>query len=281
VKPVELIYNHINEIPDGYDVDFSGGESSMHPNIIELVSYAFNKGHNVSMLSNGSFSKELLHKLFAAGLSEILFSLHGWDSISHDKKVGRQGSFDKIISNINNAFGLGITVRINCVVEEDFLPYSFSEMIEVVLDKNPTQINLLPLNYWRDADNLKPIDYEKVGNKIKQFIDITKDDVDEINVRYIPICFMIGYESYVVGVYQHIFDRTDWNIELYDNYGKRPTKESMFEVARKNRAHTYTKPLECGLCKYKLICDGIETQNYNNNKLNVIEGDTIEDVLGG
>ena len=45
-------------------------------------------------------------------------------------------------------------------------------------------------------------------------------------------------------------------------------KKNMFLQAFQNRKDTYIKPRECTNCNYRLICDGIEENLLDINKLN-------------
>jgi hypothetical protein len=119
----------------------------------------------------------------------------------------------------------------------------------------PFQLNYLPLNYWSAASNLRTQNYEKISNAIKKSIDMLNKDI-EINVRYIPFCFMKGYEKYVKDIPQHIYDLRDWNIAAY----RYEPLDKIFDIAYQNRLETYYKPKKCFKCKYFNDCDGIEKQ---------------------
>jgi len=253
------------------EFDLSGGESSIHPDFIQIIKYAKQFG-KVSTLSNGSMFQNIdfLRNCQSEGLSEILFSLHGWNAEEHDKIVGHQGAFDKIIKSIYNCKILGIMVRINCTVYDNFKHKQYLKLLTNL--SNISQVNFLPINYWRDS-KAESVDYKIIGIKLKYMI----DHLDcEVNVRYMPLCFMKGYETYVVGIYQHIFDKKDWNIATYDSYDTIVSKENMFKQAHLNR-QVFTKTKECIKCKYLYVCDGIEPININN-KLSHIPGEKIKDI---
>jgi MoaA/NifB/PqqE/SkfB family radical SAM enzyme len=265
------------------EIDFSGGESSIHKDFFELIKYAKDKGFsNISTLSNGhKFSKiDFMRKAYDAGLTEILFSVHGSNANIHDKIVRRSGAFNRIIKAINLCREVGIKVRINTTVTmENFTTLSeFSTLIQS-LDASVFEVNYLPLNHWDDAKSQIPLDYMAVCTEIKKSIDILKSKVSIINVRYTPYCYMEGYEQYVCSTYQHIWDVYDWNIGVYDYsvdpqvYKKDPLKHLLL-VAKENRNRTYMKPKSCMNCKYFFICDGIEIEN-NSVLPNAIEGEVM------
>lgn len=247
------------------EVDLSGGESSIHRSWFDILDYCKSKGLKISTLSNGfKFAKrEFLEKSQQHGLDEILFSVHGYDEISHDKLVGRKNAFKNIKRAIANAHELGVLVRINCTVTHDNYEGLPTEFVALMGELKPFEVNLLTLNYWDDADGQQSIDYAKVTPYIHQTIDAL--NVPIVNVRYTPYCFMKGYEQYVCNYFQHVYDVYDWNIAVYDGTidpetYKADRMKAMYEAAKHNRMHTYRKGRECIDCKHFFICDGIEKQ---------------------
>ncbi len=274
---IDVIYNSkITEI------DLSGGESSLHKNWFEILSYCDDRFENISTLSNGyKFADwNFIKKSRDFGLKEIMFSLHGYDEKSHDLIVGKNNAFKHMLQAIRNAQKLDIKVRINCTVTSKNV-YNLKTYVKLLTTIEPAQINFLPLNYWDTAKNVAPESYEILSGGIIEAIDILEKDLPDtqINVRYIPFCFMIGYEKYVVDTYQHIYDLDDWNIMMYD--GEKldfPTKADYFETAFKKRNYSYNKNKECFNCKYYLICDGLEN-NLENQKVYPVEGAYYSNVM--
>ena len=85
-----------------------------------------------------------------------------------------------------------------------------------------------------------------------------------------PFCDMEGYEQYIVGTLQHIYDKYDWSIELSGiqllniienkNLQKSLGKYGSTSIftALKMRNIFYMKTSKCNICKYNILCDGIE-----------------------
>lgn len=265
------------------EIDLSGGESSIHQGWFELLDYCREIGfQNISTLTNGArFANfEFIKKSNEHGLSELLFSLHGWNEESHDKIVGRKGAFNKILAAIENAQKLNMRVRLNCTVTSFNAPH-LKEYANLVNQINPFQINFLPLNYWEHAKEYNSERYEVLAPAIKKAIDSLNKTI-EINVRYIPYCFMEGYEKYVVGVFQHIFDQGDWNIYTYSTEKfemKTAGVQDYFNKAQENRMHTYFKSKKCFQCKYYHMCDGVEQKIKDEQQVYPVDGDKITDIM--
>jgi len=251
-------------------VDLSGGESSIHSNWFEILDYCKSKDLKISTLSNGYkfANKEFLKKSKEHGLEEILFSVHGYNKENHNDLVGHKKGFDNIIQAIKNAHELDILVRINCTVTHknyNNLPNSFVTLMQ---ELQPYEVNFLTLNYWDDAGVQETINYAEVTPYVQKAIDLLKDFVKIINVRYTPYCFMKGYEQYVCNYYQHIYDIYDWNIAIYDgkispDEYKKNNYSALYDAAKEKRNYTYYKKKECLECKYYYICDGVEKQIKN------------------
>jgi MoaA/NifB/PqqE/SkfB family radical SAM enzyme len=286
VTDLEKIKQRAKKIKDFgmQEIDLSGGESSLHKNWFEILDYCRELNFkSVSCLTNGfKFAdKDFLKKSKEHGLSELLISLHGWDSASHAQIVKRKGSFEKIFKTIENAKELNLKIRLNCTVTGYNAP-NLLKYAQLVNNIKPYQVNFLPLNYWQAAEQLPAESYETLSKAIKAAIDEIDQSI-RINVRYIPFCFMVGYEKYIVDTYQLIFDPDDWNLIAYDtdsiDHCPNPTLKDYFERARVVRRKFYTKKAECYSCKYFSICDGVENSIASSQSVYPIEGDVIKDIL--
>lgn len=271
-------------------VDLSGGESSVSPDWFKILDYCNERFEHVSCLSHGGkfANKEFLEESKAHGLKEILFSLHGATDETHDAITNRKGSFKRILQAIKNAQELDMRVRINCTVYYKNYHQLVNIYADLINSINPFEVNFITLNYWEgDSDELERVSYSDMTNNIKGCIDLLNKNMI-INVRYVPYCYMIGYEKYVCDQYQHIYDLYDWNKEMYiDPAGprvdvsKQYTLEEKLEFAYKqcasHRNAFYRKDVSCVKCKYFYICDGVEKELLNT-PVYPVEGEKIREV---
>jgi MoaA/NifB/PqqE/SkfB family radical SAM enzyme len=269
-------------------VEFSGGESSVEPNWFRYLEYSKGKFEHMSCLSHGGKfdDMEFLRRSHALGLNEILFSLHGYDAESHELITGRKGSFKKILKAIENAQVLGLRVRLNCTVCNENYSQLHTKYAELVRSINPYQTNLIVLNYF-NMGHLKEenkINYRIVAPFIHKFIEGIKDSVRYVSVRYIPFCYMVGYEEYVTDYFQLIYTLEDWNMAFFSHSDcplSGETKEERLQeawfTASQHRTHDYKKPLECLKCRYFYICDGMEKRS--SDPVFPVEGEKIVDPL--
>lgn len=270
-------------------VDLSGGESSISPDWFRILDYCNERFEHVSCLSHGGkfANKEFLAESKEHGLKEVLFSLHGATALTHDSITNRKGSFNRILLGIRNAKDLGLRVRINCTVyykNYNQLQTFFSSLIN---DIDPFEVNFITLNYWEGVSiEAKNVSYTDMTDNIKACIDKLKKG-PIINVRYVPYCYMQGYEQYVCDQYQHIYDLYDWNKEMYiDESGIRIDVSKKYTLEEKlkfaydqcadHRIRFYRKSVDCLKCKYFYICDGVEKEV--DTTVHPVDGEKIREV---
>lgn len=288
--PWEIVQKRIDHLVSYgiTQVDLSGGESSVSPDWFRILDYCNTRFERISCLSHGGrfANKEFLQESRDRGLKEILFSLHGATADTHDSITGRKGSFERILQGIENAQELGMMVRTNATVYYRNYHQLENEYADLLNRINPTEANFLTLNYWGDFNviDFENVSYQDMANGIMACIDKLKDGID-INIRYAPYCYFKGYEKYIAGTYQHIYDVRDWNREMYTYtvdvskpYTPRGKLELAYEACATHRARFYKKSIECVKCKHFYICDGIEKEIADHTKVHPADGEKIRQV---
>jgi MoaA/NifB/PqqE/SkfB family radical SAM enzyme len=256
------------------DVEFSGGEPTEDGAFMDHVSEARRLGfRQVCCISNGSALADPSYMRDARdrGMNEVLLSLHGHDRGSHDAVTGVSGSWDRIVSAVENAKSLGVLLRINstiCAPPYDYLP----DHARLVREISPTCVNYLPVNYWSDnEDSASLMDYGALAPHLHAALDVLRDGtVPYVNVRYIPFCYMRGYEEHALGHYQHIYDWFDWNLEITSELTSKPYidrrlldrryGEMSYECANRAKRCSHLKPMACVKCSLLYLCDGLEAR---------------------
>ncbi|HTZ11839.1 MAG TPA: radical SAM protein [Candidatus Margulisiibacteriota bacterium] len=294
------------------EVDFSGGEPTIHPHLGELIGYAKKKGfEKVCIITNGIAlaNKDYYKSLVEAGLDETLFSVQGHDKDSHDHFVNVDDAFRRMMAALENAYRLGQEIRTNTVVHKknhaDLL-----KLCKIIVPFKPLQVNFIVVNDWECArvllkDVVAP--YSEVASSLKGACDFLKSYLENINVRYIPFCMMKGYEKYLCDVTQLKYDPYEWvpwvrtmlekHYRWYLTLGligfgflshPRPWQfmgmrwQDILDDCIINgiRKYGYRQNEECRRCSYQLICDGLE-RTYAHllgfSELNRVEGDKVRE----
>jgi molybdenum cofactor biosynthesis enzyme MoaA len=84
------------------NIRFSGGEPTLHPDIVAIVAYAKSKGiRRIAVSTNGSSSKELYKQLVDAGVNDFSVSLDACCADVGDIMAGGlDGAWKKVVDNI-------------------------------------------------------------------------------------------------------------------------------------------------------------------------------------
>jgi len=201
------------------EIEFTGGEVTLRKDFIELVSYAKQelKFKVVCMITNGIVLANLdyMEKLVAAGMDDILFSVHGHNAELHDRLTVTPGSFKRIMQAIDNAIALGIRVRTNTVVCQINYQH-LDDIFQLLIGKRVDNLNVVMFNPIIQANNLDVIEelyvnYVDACVEIKRAIDNHQHHLPHLNIRYLPYCYLPGYEQYIINYDQMNFEPDEWN----------------------------------------------------------------------
>lgn len=279
------------------DVDFSGGEPTLRKDLPELVSHAKKLGFkHICVITNGIMmsNRDYTNKLINNGLSDILFSLEGHNSEIHDSLTQAPGSFNKLMKAISFAKGEGIRVRTNTTVTSINYKY-LPNLAELLLQIEPTASNFILFNDWCSAyKKMEEMSckYSHASPYLKRTIDILNLKTKKITVRYIPFCFMVGYEKHVCNLLQKEYDTDEWVDSIKTrlltdvrdkkaslNYWRgilrgivyhptvcmqyfRTKEDALFRIFHRSiieqMREGYAKSDGCKKCKYYYLCDGLE-----------------------
>lgn len=296
------------------EIDFSGGEPTVHPDLPQLITEAKSIGiKKVCIISNGWRMADLsyLRSLKAAGLDEILFSLHGPTADIHDALTATPGSFGRITRAMENAVLERIAVRTNTVVNR----LNYNHLVDLgnyIVQHKPVQINFIAINDWCFAKNLVNklmLSYSEMSPHLKNACDLLGSQVPAVNVRYIPFCFMQGYERFVCNHRQVQYDKYEWvprvRARLEEGTGLlryvgllcygfflaggwkrilsfRPADLLDECIVEGLRRWFYEKGPKCRECRNYELCDGVEctyAREYGVAELIPCIGDRIGDPI--
>ncbi len=292
------------------DVDFSGGESTIRPDFVELVAFTKALGfRDICVITNGLRMSNMNYtkKLIDAGLNDVLFSLEGPDAEMHDYLTCVKGSFEKNNQAIRNVKKLGVKRRINITVAKENYQ-DLEKFAEHILQFEPAAVNFIKFNPWDvaldKAEELSP-KYTELMPHIKKAIDILSPHIDKITVRYIPYCFMQGYEKHVCNCFHNYYDADEWWIPSVQYRTERKSNKYFLQKFFKNLPYLarlplksfssfdmmitalvvkklYTKPKQCKKCKYFHVCDGIDKpypKIFGTKEIVPVRGEKIKNPM--
>ncbi len=298
-------------------VDISGGEPTIRPDLPEIIRYARDLGFvKICVITNGIrlADENYANMLVDAGLNDILFSTHGTTKEEHESLVNIPGSFDRIWKAIENIHKRKeVELRFNMTITN--LNYQHTDaFFEKVKAYHPAEVNLLVFNPSQEAtetqeEKVRFVTYNDIGEAIGKSITNYKDQLPIINVRWIPYCMLKGHEEHVRTMWQKMYEDKEWDpyLNIKYNLGTMPAVGSAiagailypFKAPRHGTRNWYTKINEmistyrqvhyykhlkpCDLCSLKKICPGLPrdyVDKYNKTVLRPYQlGETISDPL--
>ena len=129
------------------NLTLSGGEPLAHPDFFELGSRARDLGFVVRVKSNGHALRGVLARRLREEVEPYLVevSLHGATAEVHDRQTRVEGSFDRLMENLEEMRGLGLRAQLNCTLTawnehqiEEILAISDRMQMKMIIDPEVT-----------------------------------------------------------------------------------------------------------------------------------------------
>lgn len=244
-------------------IQFMGGEPSIRPDFIELAAYARELGYkSIGLTTNGRMFSypEFMDRAVAAGLTDVLFTLHGHKAVLHDGITRTPGSFVQCVGGIKSALAhKGLNVVVNTVISR--VNYKKLNKIGLfVKDLGVGEWHLLELlpegagKKMYDAYAVKLSDLAGQINKIKPIAKYFR----KIEFYDFPFCafdpdiLKIDHISLITPRVRH----KDHHQEAFKQKGTRISRGDNGEYVDKYKV----KPEVCRLCRHYDDCGGIMKQ---------------------
>lgn len=262
----------IKKIIDGVDTDyiigFTGGEATIRKDFPELCRYAKEKGHEVSLQTNGTMlGNRKFAESLVGNLDYILLAIHSHIPEVHNKIVdcpSRLNMYEKTIQGLKNSVELGFDVVTQTVISNyniKDLPetYDFIQEIAPGIGMNLTYPHPNG-NAFHNANDILP----RFSDIHEYLLKILSRHASLINVEAIPICYLYPYHDKVA----HNFDsdiiderRTELrsgidranSIEGNDSFDERGFVQDYNDV---NKTEKRKGPL-CKECVFNSQCAGV------------------------
>lgn len=258
-------------------IDITGGEPTMHPQIIDIVSYVRSRGAQCCIITNGTAGESVTTKLLDAGISEYLVSIHAATNGLHDELVGLQGARKlqfRFLDQIKSAGVVSLCLRFNCVINKKNQT-QLSEIAQFAAKYNPrifNFINLNPHHKWQ-ADPKRTrewiADLREAEAPLNQAIGFLEKNNISVNVRYWPMCRINAELRRTVCNDLHVvFDPYEWdysiNLRTLDAF-----KQWAIDLSGKNEH----KGQPCLSCHLRAVCGGINAAFYK------VQPNAVESVI--
>ena len=142
---VKLLINNLSELGVS-EVCFSGGEPLLRHDILEIVSYAHNKGLVVRLITNGILlNEQMVADLKRAGLNWCSLSIDSPKSEAHDAFRRYSGCYDKVIEGLKLLIKKKMPCSIITVARKELL--HSGELEEIVKIGQRIGVTVVRINF--------------------------------------------------------------------------------------------------------------------------------------
>jgi len=239
-------------------LELIGGEFNILPDAVPMVHFAKSLGFKtIMMATNGRIFSYLdfTKKMIDAGLTDIVFSIHGHTPELHDELTQSPGSFEQLLKGLDNFKKLKFkNIGSNTtIVKQNYkiLPEIGSLVFNLGI-RNSEFIFVDP-NHGGAKINFKKL-VPKISEAvpyIKKTLDIGRGKSNHWHVRYVPLCYFEDYLDQISEIYEIKQFQTEHIAPDFKNFS---VEESRALVGRK-------KTSRCKKCRLHDQCEGM-WKNY-------------------
>lgn len=238
-------------------VDFTGGEPTIHPNIVEVITFCKERGLEPRIITNAQASEVKILELIGAGCKDWLISMHDIDD-RLEKIMQVPKAWENMARTIDVIKRRKAKFAINTVIIKQNYQ-NLPEIAQRAVDLGAYLFNFINCNplYGAEVKELKEVQCKVSESKpyIEQAIDILEENLIWANLRYYPMCVLDkSYRKHIVDHPQVMFDwRNEWDYSAYPK-----DVETYLKFGRE--AFQYKSNSQdgvCGKCPIKNVCGGL------------------------
>ncbi len=269
-KSLKEIKDELKKIRNvGNSIRITGGEPTIRPDIVKIVSYAKKLGfRQISIETNGRklHNEKFLEKILDAGVNHFFISIHGHTPKIHEKVTCAPGSFHETVKGIENLSKTSLYFGINVVITK----FNYKHLPEIVkflrkiTDKHIT-LNFITVHGSTLLNKKIVPKMSETVSYIKKAINFLDDE--NIAIGHIPLCLLGDYIK-------------------YSNFVKLPVVTNIVNptFTIKLESHldrSIQKGKKCKKCRFDKFCYGLWEQYakiYGYGELKPVLGKRIETV---
>lgn len=177
-------------------IGFGGGEPTIRPDILKLVSFAKKSGFDtIRVQTNGIMLSypEFARRLVEAGTGYIKFSIHGHNAAIHDRLTRVKGSFDRAVLGLRNVRALGARTSVDIVITRPNYRFLPQYVENFAMREGVSGIGFIyPLYEGAMLDNARELGVKMSGALpyVKEALDLARGIlIDRHIVFNMPYCF--------------------------------------------------------------------------------------------
>lgn len=188
VLSLESFKKIVNELEKNMviNVEFTGGELFVNPDIYEILKLAYQKFTIIGILTNGTILREDILQLLAVNKDRTVVnvSIDSVNSEVHDKFRGMTGAFHKTCKNIQRMTENGITVRVASSIFKENM-WEIDKLAQLALDLGAKMFSFNFVEEFGRGNDIYKAAYQDL--KVKEYLEYLQNDVLEKFKGIIPI----------------------------------------------------------------------------------------------
>jgi len=103
-------------------ITFTGGECTLHPDFVRIYEYAYNKGLQLGMITNGSnITPQILEMFEKYPPTKVYITLYGFSKETYERISSNGEAFERVLRNIDTLKSKNINVLLNFTCSKDNL----------------------------------------------------------------------------------------------------------------------------------------------------------------
>lgn len=241
-------------------LEIIGGEQTIRPDFLYLIKIAKKLGFKTVLIStNGRMLayKDYAKKLIDAGITDIIFSIHGHNSKLHDYLTRVKGAFKQLLNGIENVKILGFrNIGSNTIVIKQnykLLP-KIGRFIYDLGIRNAEFIFVDPSSGGANKNFKKTVPMvSEAAPYIRRCLDIAKNNNTlHWHIRYVPLCYFLGYEDQISELFEIKNFQTEHLAPDFKNFDVESSRKQIGRI----------KPEKCNRCRKYNICEGVWVEYY-------------------
>lgn len=247
-----IIFDYINKFSlkdmENIKVVLTGGEPTLHPNIIQIIKQIRRAGIKVIQLQSNITLKSRnlsIEELIDAGITSFGVSLHGCTAEMHEKFTQTTGSFNDTIRNLLNISRLDVPVALNCVISNYNVKH-LSEIVDFIAKNNlASNIQFAFIHITGRASfhqSLVP-PISLAAHSVRSAIATADNYGIIVKSEAIPFCLMPKFEKNIAEI-----DKLD-DITVLD-------KKGILNFSKCRLSSLKAKRIECRQCLFFSMCEG-------------------------
>lgn len=257
--PTDVSFDRIRQIIDNIDIEkyptlnLSGFESTLHPKLFEIISYAKQRGLQVYLPTNGIQlgDSEYATKFIATGIDAVLITLHSSDESVFDAVTKTQGYWEAAWRGASNIHSSQVSLLLGIVLTATTAPTLYATVARMRQDFPDSLIsiaNCIPQGLGATPSLiLSPVQIKDILSPVLQRWG------EWIIVNDFPICTLYPYQDDITR-FEDFVTESSTHLESANGTG------SYFD---------YVKTPACRACSLRLSCPGIDTvfmpyEGYSN-----------------